>query len=159
RAAGTAKVLAGQIAPLPEDLAAGRAETSGAVAAKVHIDAVLLDGGSARRISVERVAQRIHLLVLPELQVVGDFARVFIDADGIVDRAVFGRGGDPNLVTPDDRAAPAFVMQRSFPLDVLSLAPFRRQSRGIRRAVAVGSAKLRPVVGTPHGTGEAANEN
>src|SRR5205823_13559072 len=72
RAAGATEMLARQIAALPEDLAAFGAEAGGAVAAEMDLDAAFFDRGRTRSVAVEGVAERVHLLVVPEVNIVND---------------------------------------------------------------------------------------
>src|SRR4029079_14811660 len=117
--AGAAEMLTGQIAPLPDDFAALGIEAGRAVATEMDVDASRFDRRRARGIAVQGIAQRKDLLVVPEVNIVEYFARVLIDADRVVLRPVFRRGRDPNLIAPDHRTAPAFVVQRRLPLDIL----------------------------------------
>src|SRR5262249_7935565 len=150
RGAGTAPVVAGQVAARPEDLARVGGEARGAVAAEVHVDAPVLDDRRRRGVAVV-AAGVLRPRDVEGLDVEDDPAVLAIEGDG-EELLALGRGrGEPHLLAEDHGGRPAAAVDARLPGDVAGLAPLARKTDGIGVAGAGGPPELRPAVGGARG--------
>ena len=126
RRAGAAKVIALEVAALPEHLPRLGIDRGGAGRPERHIDAARLDDRCRRRIGVERVRE-LRRRDLEELQVEQDLARVAVERHGEELAAILGRGRHPDLAAQDDGRRPGAAVDGRLPADVLAFAPGQRQ--------------------------------
>ena len=148
RRAGSAKVIADEIAPLPHDLAALRVEAADEGRPEADVHPSLFHGRGGRSVRIERVAvlRRGHH---PHLRVVLDRARVLVNTDHRQLSAVFGGRCQPDAVSPDDRRRPGLARQRRLPNHVLLLAPLHGQLDRSRIPLVGRAAVTGPIILSP----------
>ena len=111
-------MIAVQVSTLPKFLTGLGIQAGGAVGSKVHINTTLLydRGGSGVRVQV--VVFGLGIGHIEDFDVVFNFSRLQIDADGEHFGTIFLCRCDPSLILPDDRGGPSEIMNRSSPLHV-----------------------------------------
>ena len=156
-------MAAGEVGAAPEFLEGGGVEAGGAVAAEVEVDAAGFEEAGAGGVGVEGVAEGFGVFAGEEFDLVEDFAGGALEAVGPEFAAVFGGGGEPDLVVEDEGGGPALVGDGGFPEDVFGVGPGEGEVCGFGLAVAVGAAELVPawggVGGGEEGEGEGEGED
>src|SRR3954454_2793141 len=91
-----------QVTTLPQNLGVRSVQASGAVAAKMHINAALLDYRRRRGVTINSVAERLRVLTMKDLFVEADSSCFRIDTDSKKIMPVLCGGGQPDLPAHDD---------------------------------------------------------
>src|SRR2546423_853207 len=88
-----------------------------------------------------------------DFDVVDGVAVALVDADGVEGFAFIQRGGEPDLVAPDDGRGPAGAGGGDFPFDVLGFGPGGGDALGVGVAIEGTASEAGPVVGGAGGEG------
>ena len=148
RRAGTAIMIAHEIAPFPKHFARFRVQTSRSWRAERHINAARFYDRRRRGVTVELMTE-LRLLDLEDPLVPQNPAGAAIHAKNEQAAPVFGRRREPDLVAQNDGRRPCLAVDRRLPLHVFRFTPGQRQIAGVGPAVAVRPAELRPVLARP----------
>ena len=138
------EVVALQVAPFPQLFARARVQTSHARLAKRHVNPALFDDWGGGCVAVVPFPE-IRLIGLEDQQVVDHFARVSVEAHRVESTAAVVGRGHPNLVSPNHRGGPPFVMDCGLPSDVLLLGPLQRKLRRGADTIATRPSEFGPV--------------
>src|SRR4051812_5543751 len=101
-----------QIVALPENIAGGRVDARGAVAAEVCVKAAWLNRWRRGRVAIHVVPKRLWRITVEQLLIVYDFSRRLIDAQDRKVVAIFGRGRKPDLAVHYDGGRPTETWNR-----------------------------------------------
>ena len=138
------EVVALQVAPFPQLFARARVQTSRARLAKRYVNPALFDDRGGGCVAVVPFPE-IRLIGLENQQVVDHFARVSVEAHRVESTAAVVGRGHPNLVSPNHRGGPPFVMDCGLPSDVLLLGPLQRKLRRGADTIATRTSEFGPI--------------
>ena len=137
--------VAGQVAATPQDIAVACVQTGCPIRPIVNVNSTRFDRRSGRGIAVH-TGDVGRCVRVEHFDIVNDFTRPAVHTNREELFAIFRRGRNPDLISPDDRRGPAEIVNRGFPHDVVRFAPDQRQllCRGV--SVPFRPAQLRPVL-------------
>src|SRR5215813_3631101 len=145
RRSRAAKMIALDVAPLPQNIERVCIDACGAGRAERHIDAPFFNDRSRGSVGVEWMSI-LGVFNIEKFQVADDAARVRVKTKRVQCVTIPGRSRQPDLLAKNYRRRPAAIMNCCLPDDIPCLAPVKRQITCIRMTIPFRPAKLQPIV-------------